>query len=254
MLRRLFARGRWQLCLPTLLLAAWFWGIPEIARAVPAEAPERPTLRVFGDDNYPPFLFRTEEGAPTGYLVDLWQLWQKKTGVKVDFVAMKWADAQAAMGRGEADVLETIFRTPERERIYDFTEPYADLPVAIYSHITITGITDTDTLRGFLVGVMEGDACVETLKRSGVTQLRYYPSYASLIQGAMAGDVKLYCLDEYPANFYLYRLGAQNDFRKAFALYQGQFRRAVHKGDQATLQLVEHGMAAISAEEKSGAT
>jgi len=250
MLKWLVANGyriRWV----PLLCATWFWALPGFVAAAPDAPSARPALRVYGDDNYPPFLFRTEEGTPTGYLVDLWQLWQAKTGVKVDFVAMKWADAQAAMGRGETDVLETIFRTPDRERIYDFTEPYADLPVAIYSHVSITGINDTDTLRGFLVGVMEGDACIETLKRSGVTHLRYYPSYSALIQGAMAGDVKLYCLDEYPANFYLYRLGAQNDFRKAFALYQGQFRRAVHKGDRATLQLVESGMAAISAEEKA---
>jgi len=247
--KRFVAQFSWG-WLMTLFLSIYLGGSMAFpVLAAESAAAQRP-LRVLADDNYPPFLFRTEDGKATGYLVDLWQLWQDKTGVPVDFVAMKWSDAQAAMARGEADALDTIFRTPDRERTLDFTEPYADLPVAIYSHISIAGITGIDTLKGFQVGVMEGDACIEYLQRNGVTVLRYYPSYSALIQGAMNGDVKLYCLDEYPANFYLYRLGAQNEFRQAFFLYQGQFRRAVRKGDKATLELIERGMAAITPAER----
>lgn len=35
-------------------------------------------VRVVSDDNYPPYLFRNADGAVEGYLVDLWQLWEKK--------------------------------------------------------------------------------------------------------------------------------------------------------------------------------
>ncbi len=46
-----------------------------------------PPLHVVGDDNYPPYLFRDETGQAQGYLVDLWQLWQRKTGVEVRLTA-----------------------------------------------------------------------------------------------------------------------------------------------------------------------
>jgi PAS domain S-box-containing protein len=225
--------------------------------AAPALTNERPpqttpqSITVVGDDNYPPFLFRTEDGNAAGYLVDYWQLWEKKTGVKVKFVAMKWADAQKVMLSGGADVIETIFQTPGREPYYDFSRPYADLPVAIYHHAEISGISGIDTLKGFEVGLMQGDACIETLASQGITAHKYYPSYTELIQGAMAGEIKVFCLDEYPANYYMYRLHSEKQFRKAFELYQGQFHRAVHKGDRAMLQLVESGMSAISADEET---
>ncbi len=215
--------------------------------AVPAGKPA--AITVVGDDNYPPFLFRTEDGEATGYLLDYWQLWAKKTGVKVDFIAMNWADAQKVMQQGGANVIETIFETPGRAPYYDFSPPYADLPVAIYSHASISGISGVDTLKGFQVGLMEGDACIEALQREGISTHKYYRSYSELILAAAAGEVKVFCLDEYPANFYMYRLKVETQFRKAFNLQQGQFHRAVRKGDAAMLALVVAGMQAISPEE-----
>ena len=35
------------------------------------------TLTVVVDDNYPPYVFRDASGTLTGYLVDLWRLWEE---------------------------------------------------------------------------------------------------------------------------------------------------------------------------------
>ena len=206
-------------------------------------------LRVVGDENYPPYLFLDAQGKPSGFLVDVWKLWEQKTGIKVELRAIKWDDAQKALLRGDADVIENIFRTPGREPYYDFSAPYADVPVAIYRDISISGLANLEDLRGFQVGVMEGDACIEKLKAGGIDSLVYYGNYTKLIEAAKNQDIKVFCLDEYPANFYLYRLGVHKQFVKAFSLYEGHFHRAVRKGDLATLQQVEKGMAAISAGE-----
>ena len=215
----------------------------------PAIAEEK-ILRVVGDENYPPFLFLDAEGEATGYLVDLWKLWEKKTGIKVELKALKWEEAQKALLRGDADVIDNIFQTPEREHLYDFSEPYVDLPVAIYSDISISGITSLNELKGFQIGVMEGDACIEKLTSQGINSLVYYGNYTKLIQAAVVHDIKVFCLDEYPANFYLYQLNAHKQFKKAFPLYQGQFHQAVREGNKAILELVKSGMLKISAQEK----
>jgi two-component system, sensor histidine kinase and response regulator len=214
----------------------------------PGKVPGR-TLHVVVDDNYPPFLFRDLDGALQGYLVDYWELWSRRTGVAVKLEATNWAQAQRTILSGHADVIDMLYRTPPRQRLYDFSAPYADLPASIFHHASITGITSVDTLRGFRVGVMEGDACIHELAVRGITNLALYPNYTELIQAAVRQDVKVFCLDEIPGQFYLYRLGVQQDFRNGFRLYTGQFHRAVRKGDAATLDLVQRGMAAISEEE-----
>src|SRR5574343_401956 len=240
--------------LSCLLLIVCLLGMPCAAAEAPVDDAfsrgER-VLHVVTDDNYPPYLFRNSTGEIEGYLVDYWRLWEKKTGIKVRLTATNWVEAQQMLQDGRADVIDMIVRTPPREALYDFSSPYADLPIAIYSHVTITGISSPRTLQGFQVGVQAGDACIDQLAENGITNLLVYRNYAELIAAAQAGEFKVFCLDEYPANFYLYRAKAEAFFLKAFELYRGQFHRAVRKGDLGTLRLVERGMQAISGDEEA---
>ncbi|MBS1139571.1 MAG: two-component hybrid sensor and regulator [Proteobacteria bacterium] len=208
-------------------------------------------IHVVTDDNYPPYLFRNSAGEPEGYLVDYWRLWEQKNGTKIKLTATNWAEAQQMVKDGRADVIDMIYRTPPREPYYDFSSPYDVLPVAIYSHATISGISGVTTLHGFEVGVQAGDACIDKLAENGITNLRVYPNYAALIAAAQNAEIKVFCLDEHPANFYLYKANAEKLFLKAFELYQGQFHRAVRKGNLEILKVVEQGMQAISADEEA---
>ncbi len=209
-------------------------------------------LRVITDDNFPPFLYRNDEGAVIGYLVDYWKLWESKTGVPVILTATRWDEAQKQVLAGEADVIDMIFKTPAREPLYDFTDPYADLPVSVYTHKSISGITGVDTLKGFRIGVEEGDACREMLYQRGITHHASFANYAELFDAAQREEIKIFCVDEIPAGFYLNKLGLQSDFRRSFRLYTGQFRRGVPRGHPETLELVKRGMAAIDKVELKG--
>ncbi|MFT3850672.1 MAG: transporter substrate-binding domain-containing protein [Propionivibrio sp.] len=215
-----------------------------------ASAPGDYPFRVVTDDNYPPFVFRNADGKIDGYLVELWQLWQAKTGKKVELIATTWSDAQRMVLNGDAEVIDLIYRTPPREPLYEFSKPYADLPVMVYSHASISGIKNVEALRGFQIGVQDGDACIDVLERKGVTEIRRYTNYERLIEAALAEEVKLFCMDEQPADFYLYRRNVQHDFAKAFELYLGQAHRAVKKGNGAILKEVEDGMLSISTDER----
>ena len=214
-----------------------------LVTALPARAT---VLRVVGDNNYPPYLFLGHDGKPRGYVVDEWKLWEQKTGVHVDLVATDWADAQQRLLSGQADVIDMIFRTPAREALYDFTKPFAKVRVGIYVDAGITGIDGPEALSGFNVGVERGDACVERLHQHGVDSLHEYPGYADIIGAAQRLDIRIFCMDEMPAAYYLYRL--QGDTR--FDFYTDEFRRGVRKGDTQTLALVERGMAMITPAER----
>lgn len=238
-------------CWLLLLLAAP--ALPCLAaEAAPARPVTRTSLSVVMDDNYPPYVFRDSHGVLMGYLVDSWQLWSKKTGVRVQLVATDWEKAQQIMAAGKADIIDTIFLTDERKRYLDFTPPYAKIPVAIYTSADIGGIVDFNTLRGFQVGVKAGDACVGKLAEGGISNLQQYASYEAIVEAAIADQIKVFCLDEPPANYLIYKSHAEDHFKKAFELYTGEFHRAVHKGDVETLTLMQTGFSAITpAEEKA---
>jgi len=232
--------------LACLLVLPAFW------MAISAHAAGAPdVLRVVSDDNYPPYLFRDVEGRVEGYLVDLWKLWEQKTGTRVELTATAWSDAQQRIRDGRADVIDMLFRTPAREALYEFSRPYARQHVSIYSHASISGLSGPETLKGLLVGVQAGDACVEYLNGRRITALQTYRDYSSMIRAAQNEEIKVFCLDEEPAAFYLYRLGVQQSFRVAFRAYEGEFHRAVRKGEGELLAYVEAGMARITPAEKA---
>lgn len=156
----------------------------------PVGAAQPEVVRVVSDDNYPPYLFRDADGRADGYLVDLWRLWEEKTGVRVELTATVWSEAQAMMGRGEADVIDMLYRTPAREGLYEFSAPYSTQNVRIFSHASISGISNAATLKGFLVGVQAGDACIDELARQGIGSIQTYRDYAQLIQAAIAEEVR----------------------------------------------------------------
>ena len=220
------------------------------ASTAPGGATPR-TLRVVTDDNYPPFVFLGSDGRPEGYLVDLWKLWQAKTGRKVDFEPMQWAAAQRAMHDGKADVIDMMFRTPVRDQLYAFSNPYSTQTVGIYVDHNIHGITNPRSLRGFSIGVERGDACINKLGALGLTRLSVFPDYAAILKAAKAGAIKMFCMDDDPANYYLYLFRDQLRFVKAFTLYTGRFHWAVNRGDAATFALVSRGMAMITPAERA---
>lgn len=219
--------------------------------SLPVRNARAEAITVISDDNYPPYLFKDANGNTVGIVADFWKLWEQKTGVKVTLVSTAWEQAQQQLLSGHADVIEMIFRDAEREHRYAFTPAYATVPVGIYAHESLTGLASPEALSGFTVGVQKGDGCIFKLKEAGVKSFRLYNNYEEIIQATLSGQVKIVCMDDYPAHYYLYRMNADGQILRAFTLYQGQFHRAVRKGDVHTLSLLERGATAISQAEMS---
>ena len=137
-------------------------------------------------------------------------------------------------------------RTAGRTASLDFSKPYASIATAIYADASIAGIHDITNLKGFEVGVQAADACAEELQGAGIRSVRIFPTYQALVDAAASQTIKLLCMDQYSANYNLYRLGLQRQYVKAFEVTHNELRRAVRKGDAATLgQLLELGVRAL---------
>ncbi|MCR4422135.1 MAG: transporter substrate-binding domain-containing protein [Exilispira sp.] len=181
------------------------------------------------DHNYPPYIFRSEEGFLKGYLVDLWREWEKVTGVQVVLYAVEWSQALKSIEEGKSDVIDTIFYTEERAKIFSYSKPYATINVPIIYSKTISGIADYDSLKGFLIAAKEGDAAVEYLQKNGVTNLILFKDYKDIILSAKDEKIKVFTIDEPCAIYYLNKYNILENYKIGFYLYTGQFHRAVKK-------------------------
>ena len=253
---------RWPLWLCCWALAGVVHAQPQPPSAAPvsalaaASSSSQPTaprsIIVVIDDSYPPYVFRDHAGRLQGIRKDVWDLWSARTGIKVNLVGMDWAKAQAQIQVGRADVIDTIFETAPRKDIYDFGPSYSDIEVPIYFHESIGGLNTTESLKGFTIGVKDGDACIDYLVNQGLESFRRYPSYEAVIDAAAVGEVRVFCEDKPPATYFLIRKQLDRQFRSTGPLYIGQFHWAVRKGDAATFKLVQDGFARITPAEMRG--
>ncbi|MBF0527897.1 MAG: PAS domain S-box protein [Deltaproteobacteria bacterium] len=230
-------------------LAIFFLLYLPISARVVWGGPVPTRITIVFDDNYPPYSFRDFHGKLQGILPEEWQVWGEKTGIGVNLIATDWSKAQQIMVQGKADVIDTIFFTEERAGYLDFTRPYATINVPIFFHKNIGGITDAQSLQGFTVGVKAGDACIEILAKNGITILRKFDSYEGLIKAAADQKIRVFCMDEPPALYFLYKMNLENEFRHTVSLYTGEFHRAVKKGNKNLLKIIEDGFSALTPQE-----
>lgn len=207
-------------------------------------------ITVVSDDNYPPFIFRDTDGNLQGILVDQWTLWEKKTGIKVILIGIDWVKALEFMQQGLADVIDTIFFTEERARIYDFTRPYTKIEVPIFFHKNISGISNIKSAKGFSIAVKKGDAAIDVFHENGIIgELVKYNSYEDIIKGVSENKIRVFCIDKPPALYFLNKYNLIEDYKVSPSLYTGEFHRAVKKGQTKLLSVVEEGFSRISKQE-----
>ena len=202
-------------------------------------------LRVLTDDDYPPYAFRSSTGELQGIVVDQWREWERATGRKVELVGMDWNEALRKMESGEADVIDTIFDTPERRALFDFGPPYAKIRSAVFFHQTISGLARLSDLKGFHVAVKSGDALIGELSANGIGDFEEYPSYEAIVRAAARGEIRVFCIDLPPALYFLNKLGIEGEFRSSLVLPGGEFHRAVPKGRADLLAALRAGFDAI---------
>jgi len=234
-----------------------FWGILGVSVLLGGVAPSaaQPAapreIVVVDDQSYAPFSFRDAQGQPRGFTVDLWRLWSEKTGIAVDFRPMEWNDALAAVRDGKADVVGGLFRTPQREAWFDFTEPLFEFPTSIFFHSQIQGVKDLADTSGFTVGVVSGDSSEEyLLAQQPKIVLRRYPDMEQLVKAAAAGDIKVFVADTPVALHYLARTPGGENFRQStHPVFDNRQYAAVRRGNTQLLAVLRSGFSQISAKE-----
>ena len=209
-------------------------------------APEK--IVVADDKEYPPFVFLDAAHAPKGILVDIWNLWSRKTGIPVEFRLMEWGAALSAVKEGRADALGGVFHTPERDDFLELTRRFTEVSTAIYFHHQIGGIKNFDDLEGFKVGVVKGDSAHELiLSRHPGLIVATYPGARDMISAAMNGEIKVFISDTPVALHYLAQHPQGGEFRQAaeFVAFNS-LHSALRKNNTELLTVVQDGFDQIS--------
>lgn len=151
------------------------------------------TIKIVSDSTYAPFEFKDSDQVYKGIDVDIIRQVAKINGWKYDMTFPGFDAAVNAVQTGQADALmagTTV--TPERERVFTFSDSYYDTQIVIIT-TKKTSIASYQQLRGKLVGVKNGTVAHQFLEKEQATygyELKVFDTgdlmYNSLAAGAVA--------------------------------------------------------------------
>ena len=110
------------------------------------------TLIFLGNKNVPPVIY-LDNNRPAGVVVDIAHALAPRISQPMEIRAMDWQEAQSLVSKGEADALLQINRTPERDKIYDFSDALLESKFSIFTRTDRVGILGLRNLYGLRAGV-----------------------------------------------------------------------------------------------------
>jgi len=126
---------------------------------------ENPVIRVHNERDWPPFNFN-EGGRPQGYSIDFMDLVAAASGLEVEYVSgPSWSEFLELARDGEIDVILNVAQTPDRETFLNFTTPYIDSAVAVFTAQESGAIRALSDLSGKRLAVTDGLFAQEELAK-----------------------------------------------------------------------------------------
>ena len=150
------------------------------------------TLRVAVPEDYPPFGSVGADMKPQGYDIDMAALLAKSMGVKLELVPVNSANRIPYLTTNKVDlVISSLGKTPEREKVLDFSTAYAPYFQGVFgpADIKVSGPAD---LTGKTVGATRGalEEIALTQMAPNATIKRFEDNNAT-ISAFLSGQVQL---------------------------------------------------------------
>lgn len=199
-------------------------------------------LRVVLDCDYPPFTYIDEKGNFVGISVDFWKQFTEKTGIQVALVPMEWAMAHQVIIQKQAEVIDTIFYTSERDTYLDYTKPLFPITSSVYyrKNLPISSLQD---LHPYLVGAKEKDALLDIARSKNPSiHFQLYRNYSDIVQAAKRGEIQVFLMDDPPASYYLVKEELLYGFSRISLPTLNHFYLATWEGNWEILNLLQEGI------------
>ncbi|MEJ5230217.1 MAG: HD domain-containing phosphohydrolase [Pseudothermotoga sp.] len=207
------------------------------------------TLTFVSGDYYPPFIWKDENGNIAGITVQILELIEKKIDVDFQIELMPFSEALRRLEEGKADVINFIFKTPEREKIFLFSDPVMNLETKVYCKKTLKIKTVTD-LTPYLIGVVESDASADLLKEKNPSvTFKYFKNSEELMSAAKKGEIDAFVMDNLPAEYFMIKHDIFHQFSALPPISIQQIYFAFPSNKPEIAKIVNDGLSKISRKE-----
>jgi signal transduction histidine kinase len=212
-----------------------------------------PRVSVFTKTEWAPIDLYTYEGQFRGLSGDYLALIGQRLGIVFDFkAAPTLAAALEALKRGEAQILPSVSRTPQREAFMDFSQPYLEVPNVYVTRRDVKGVGSDQSMAGLQIAVEQGYAVAALIReRHPQAQIVEFADSAAALRGVSEGRADVYLGALPTTSFLVEKLLLTNlEVRGPWHSKLSALHLGVRKGDSVLLGLLDKALASITLAER----
>lgn len=209
---------------------------------------ENAILQVAADPYWSPVEFRGEDGEYQGIAIDLLKEISIISGLEFEYIKGKtWGQLIELGKEGEVDLFSSISKTDDRDEFLDFTAPYIDIPISIFTKKDIEYVSGLRVISDKKIGVVSGFAIEEWLRRD-------YPNMDILavkdaIEGLRLleeGDIFAFVGNRVTTSWYIRQLELKTVKESGVTPYLNSQSFGVKKGDETLRQILNKSLSIIN--------
>lgn len=184
------------------------WFAIEAKNTPPASTPKK-KLKIGVMDDFYPYIRMQPGGEPEGFDAEVLRHILKQAGLEHEFVSITWHKALQDLKIGTLDMIPIAAITPERLKVYEFTDSYVVYEVAITTrreNSSIGGDSPEDVLKslyGKKVGVTAGYSTIELLRPHKEIEIITAPDYEATFQLLLDNKVDAMANDKLMSLWYI---------------------------------------------------
>ena len=200
-------------------------------------------VRIGVFEDYPPFGSIGPDMKPQGYDIDVANLIGKALNTKVELVQVTGDNRMAYLADHKADLLLSVGQTPEREKVIDFSQPYAPYYLAVFGPKTLV-VKNAGDLAGKTISVARGtleDLSVTKIAPPSAT-IKRFDDPNGAISAFLSGQVQLMVVGNDVGATILARHPA-NDPEQKFALFSSPDHVGLNKNEPRLKQKIDDTIA-----------
>lgn len=213
-------------------------------------------IYVSNETDYEPLDF-AREGVPQGFSVELIELLLKDTGLKVEFVTDKWENLLEDLNQHKIDLVSTIYKTPKREKKYNFSLGYLR---ETYHYIVCKNdkeIENISQLFGKKVGVSKGWSEEEFINKYPQIKKVYFKNIEEKLAALNSEKIDAIINGKSVANYYITKYGyvnlkISNPIENSSIIGKNTFHFAALKDQPELISIINKRFQAISVEKLEG--
>lgn len=115
------------------------------------------TIRIAGDNNFPPYEFIDSKGEYVGFNIDIMHAIGEAMDVNIELIPMRWADAVSALKMGKVDAIQGMSKTLSREDFFQFTQATSIHGSSIFIKKETDYIRSIEDLQGVRIAYQKED-------------------------------------------------------------------------------------------------